>query len=140
MTPKKLLSGWLCHSWIPGLAGLIFGLSGLILGRPDLISGGSGLILGNSGLIPGNSGLILGNSGLIPGNSGLIPGNSRLVGSGGGRRLYMRLSNLSAASFERLPRPPGEGAIIPVSSLETGDNFLETGDNLASLAPPLSKS
>ena len=53
---------------------------------------------------------------------------------------YMRLSNLSAASFERLPRPPGVGAVIPDSSLETGDNFLETGDNLASLAPPLSKS
>ena len=113
------MGGWLCLSWIPGLAGLIFGLSGLILGDQDLITG---------------------DSGLIPGNSGLIPGNPGLVCSGGGWRLYMRLSNLSAASFERLPRPPGEGAIIPVSSLETGDNFLETGDNLASLAPPLSKS
>ena len=97
-----------------------------------MISGGSGMIPGNSGLIPGGSGLITGDSRLIPGNSGLIPGNSGLVCSGGWR-LYMRLSNLSAASFERLPRPPGVGAIIPVSSLETGDN-------LASLAPPLSKS
>jgi len=100
--------------------------------RPGLITGDSRLIPGNSGLITVDSGLIPRNSGLIPGNPRLIPGNSGLVCSGGWR-LYMRLSNLSAASFERLPRPPGVGAIIPVSSLETGDN-------LASLAPPLSKS